>query len=280
MDNYIKFPLVSICIPTYNGEDYIEEALTSAINQTYPNYEIIISDDASTDQTLKLVKQAKEKTKIPFYIYHHIPKSIGANWNNCLIKSRGKYIKFLFQDDVLNRDCIEKMVDLAERDVDLGLIFCSRNFIYDKSNTYHKSWIAKFGNLHQHWINLKSINSGKKLLKKNKNLLHTPMNKVGEPSAVLIKKQVIEKVGLFNENMVQVIDFNLWYKIFKHYKIGFINEKLVSFRLHNNQATNIDNNKKLDYELYEKEVFNYLFFQLHIRVRIKLLIKKVKKIIF
>ena len=72
--------------------------MNSAISQTYPNLEIIVSDDASIDSTLEIVTSYRDKTEIPIHIYNHQPSSIGANWNNCIKKANGVYMKFLFQD--------------------------------------------------------------------------------------------------------------------------------------------------------------------------------------
>ena len=106
-------PLVSICIPTCNGFQFIGEALLSAVNQSYPNLEIIVSDDHSRDDTLKIINEFESKTAIPFHIYNHKPDGIGSNWNYCAQKANGEYIKFLFQDDTLEPDCIEKMMQVA-----------------------------------------------------------------------------------------------------------------------------------------------------------------------
>ncbi len=268
-------PLVSICIPTYNGERYLKEALNSAISQSYKNIEIIISDDSSTDKTLEIIKDFKKSSKFPVFIFNHKPTGLGANWNNCVINAKGGYIKFLFQDDVLENNCIEKMMEVALKDETIGLVFSKRNFISENNNSYHNSWIKKFDNIHLKWTGLKEINSGKKLLKKCKLFLHTPMNKVGEPTAVLINKKVFTKIGYFNENLIQVLDFEFWYRIFKYYKIGFVNERLVKFRLHEGQATNLKNDKQSDYILYEKIIFKNLFFQLHFKIQLKLLLKNV-----
>ena len=126
--------LVSICIPTYNGEQFITEALNSAISQTYSNLEIVVSDDASNDATIEIIERFKKKTQIPISIYHHIPCGIGANWNNCVQNAKGEFIKFLFQDDILLPSCVEKMVQLAETKKTIGLVYCKRNFIYDKND--------------------------------------------------------------------------------------------------------------------------------------------------
>ena len=66
-----RHPLVSICIPTYNGSAYIAEAMQSAIVQSYPHLEIVVSDDASTDATLAIIDTFRAKTSIPIHIHPH-----------------------------------------------------------------------------------------------------------------------------------------------------------------------------------------------------------------
>lgn len=266
-----KAPLVSVCIPTYNGGKYIEEALNSALNQTYNNIEIIISDDNSIDNTLESVNKILIDSNIPYFIYHHQPGGIGANWNNCIRKANGEYIKFLFQDDLIQPECIEKMIQLALMDKRIGLVFSKRNFIYSSKNDFFDNWIKNYGNLHTYWGNLKSINSGPKLLRKCKFLLDNPMNKVGEPTAVLLKKGIFQKAGVFNENLQQILDFEFWYRVFKYYKIGFINEELVSFRLHQDQTTQKNINKDgQDYVIYDNLLYKNLFFHLAPGIQIRL----------
>lgn len=96
--------LISICIPTFNGEKYLQEALDSVKSQTYQNIEVIISDDNSNDITLQICQNFKEKVSFPVYIYEHDPSGIG---NNCIFYAYGEYIKFLFQDDILETNCLE-----------------------------------------------------------------------------------------------------------------------------------------------------------------------------
>lgn len=218
--NVLESPLVSICIPTYNGEKYIEEALISALNQTYKNIEIIISDDNSSDRTLEIVNRIKHGTKVPLYIYQHQPKGIGANWNNCVRKANSDFIKFLFQDDILNPSCLEKMMRIALMDHKIGLVFSKREIICSEKTKFFDEWIINYKNLHNHWDNLGTINSGINLLKNSDRLLESPENKVGEPTAVLLRKEVFRKVGFFNEYLIQALDYEFWYRVFKYYKIG------------------------------------------------------------
>ena len=241
-------PLVSICIPTYNGEKYLKEALDSALNQTYANIEIIVSDDGSTDTTIDIITEYVKDSSIPVKLYNHQSKGIGANWNNCVRKSNGEYIKFLFQDDVLHPRCIDEMVKMAKLNEQIGLVYCKRAIIYSKNNINHNDWVAKYGSLHNKWNELNPMDEpiidGKCYLK-DYNLLKEPLNKIGEPTATLIAKKCFEEVGFFSDSMKQALDIEYWFRLMKAYKICFINKKLISFRLHNQQASFI--NKENDF---------------------------------
>ena len=271
--NYLKqnYPLISICIPTYNGQAFLVEAMESAINQTYPNLEIVVSDDASKDTTLNIIEAYKDKTSIPIYIFHHEPNGIGANWNNSVRKANGEYIKFLFQDDVMEPTCIEKMVHIANMDKNIGMVYCERTIIYDEEDNYSTLWIKSYGTLHNRWKNsssTKKIVSGKYLLK-DEYLLHMPKNKFGEPTALLIKKDVFKKIGYFDEQLKQLLDLEFWYRILKFYNVGFVNEKLVSFRLHSNQATQINKDNQVnEIDLLTKICYKKFLWQGHPKTRL------------
>lgn len=268
----MKKPLVSICIPIYNGALFLEEALNSAVSQTYSNLEIIISDDNSIDNSLEIIETFKSKTEIPFYIYHHRPAGIGANWNNCIKYANGNYIKFLFQDDLLHSDCIEKMIGLSISDDSIGLVYCKRVILYDSNNKNHVSWLNYGGILHKKWFDLEvkeGVFNGKKYLS-NLYLMNDPLNKIGEPTAVLLKKECFDKVGFFDETLKQTLDFEYWYRLMKYYKIGFIDEELVSFRLHDAQASFV-NQENLVEEIYllNKKLYKTIFWYLHPKRRWK-----------
>ncbi|GEM_PF-615602 len=265
-----QYPLVSICIPTYNGEKYLSEALLSALNQTYSNIEIILSDDNSNDNTLSIAKSFKEKSSYPFYIMNHVPSGIGSNWNNCIENANGTYIKFLFQDDFLAPDCVEKMVSAVVEDNRIGLLFCKRKIVTDTNtldNSWYKNWIVTFENLHLSWSNpIKKIQSGRKLLK-DPSFFSKPLNKIGEPICTLLHKEKFKQAGLFDTELKQMLDHEAWYRLMKNSYVGFIDEELVSFRLHVHQ-TSFKNKVGLlnEKELYKKKIFSNLFYLLDFKV--------------
>ncbi|WP_223033957.1 glycosyltransferase family 2 protein [Hanstruepera marina] len=274
MTSIETWPLVSICIPTYNGETYIKEALQSAINQNYSNLEIVISDDASNDNTLAIIEGFKSKTNIPIKIYKHTPNGIGANWNNCIRKAKGDYIKFLFQDDILEKHCISKLMTLMEDNPKTGLVYCKRRFLVDNMSDRTKGFIAYYGNLHTYWEDFEvkqGILPGKTYLK-DKQFLNSPKNKIGEPTNVLLRRECFNKVGYFNEKLQQDLDSEYWYRVMRYFDIGFVDEILAGFRLHDKQASVINKRRDIpDRTLLYKLFYKNLFWQLHNKNKWKLI---------
>ena len=191
-----KKPLISICIPTYNGEKYLQEALDSVKNQTYKNIEVIISDDQSQDRTIEICQQLKEEVDFPVFIYSHKPNGIGANWNHCIEKTNGEYIKFLFQDDILEAECIEKMLHYSI-DNNLSIVICKRHIIDSNSNiVVSNPWVDNYGDL-QKEAGLE-VNEFRIFNKNDINSIHfyrfMYLNIFGEPCASLFKKNIINKI--------------------------------------------------------------------------------------
>jgi predicted O-linked N-acetylglucosamine transferase (SPINDLY family)/glycosyltransferase involved in cell wall biosynthesis len=261
-DSEKSLPLVSILIPTYNGEAFIAEALHSALSQTYQNLEIIVSDDNSTDNTLNIVQQIQHHSQITIGVFTHPNYGLVGNLNFCLKQARGKYIKFLFQDDLLEPNCIEEMVNLAEQDPNIGLVFSPRRVMItsgSESNPFCQAAYRGTKDLHQKWSKLQSIQSGQMLLADPNCLKGTP-NKIGEPTTVLIPKKVIDHLGDFDGTLHQLLDVDLWFRILGNYNVAFVNKPLSSLRIHSDQQTqkNISKGQNLkDYQrFYQKLLFH------------------------
>jgi len=114
-------PLITIGIPTYNRADsYLRQTLQSAVNQTYPNVEIVVSDNGSTDNTGALVKSFSD----PRLRYFRHPENVGVNnnFNSCLKQSRGDYFLLLHDDDMIDSDFVEACMRAAGYDTDVGII--------------------------------------------------------------------------------------------------------------------------------------------------------------
>ncbi|HVU33137.1 MAG TPA: FkbM family methyltransferase [Opitutaceae bacterium] len=231
--------LVSICIPTYNGEEFLAEAVTSAARQTYPAIEIVISDDGSNDRTVAIAESILTSSSRPWRIVRHQRHGLVGNWRRCISEARGKYIKFLFQDDVLEPECVAELVAVAERDPEIGLVFSPRKIERRGGANGSAVLDAAFRDavdVHQAWARLDAVQPGAQLLQ-DPNLLENPINKVGEPTTVLLVKSAIETVGGFDSELKQLVDVEMWLRIMTRYKVGFVDRVLSCFRLHEKQTT-------------------------------------------
>ncbi|HBW57947.1 MAG TPA: glycosyltransferase family 2 protein [Oscillatoriales bacterium UBA8482] len=260
-----QFPLVSVCIPSYNGEKFIAEAISSILSQTYSAIELIISDDNSSDHTIAIAQSFQTQTSIPINILTHPTLGLAENSNFCINQSQGKYIKFVYQDDILMPNCIEKMVNLAETDPDIGLVFSPREMFFLEQENINLELIAvyqQFANLHQSWSNLKTIQWGKELLN-DPNLWQHPINKIGEPSTVLLRKSVFKTIAGFDPELNQLVDLDLWWRILAQFKVGFVAENLSYFRLHSEQKTyqNMQQGQANDLNFYDK-IYSHPDYQL------------------
>ena len=112
-----EFPFVSILIPVFNREKYIAECIESALAQTYAHFEIVIVDNASTDRTTKICQDfANRNSKIRFFENQN---NIGPvrNWQRCAQEAKGNFVKILFSDDLLLKDCLQEMVAKLTKEV-------------------------------------------------------------------------------------------------------------------------------------------------------------------
>lgn len=275
--------LVSICIPTYNGEKFLSEALESVKQQTYSNIEVIISDDASKDDTLEICENFKKEVSFPVNIYSHTPAGIGENWNNCIEKAKGEYIKFLFQDDVLEPHCIDKQMQYLKKNNLVAV--CSKRSIIDEKGLSVTSgeWYDKCQDLQKTFLHLE-FQDFYLFNKKDLNRIlpyHLTANIFGEPIAFLFDKKIFDEVGLFSTKYKQILDIEFAYRILKNHAIGIIEEKLFKFRLHENQATSQNKtNIVAANETNEFEIFMIKNFYTHLsRSTLKVALRKHYKII-
>ncbi len=216
-------PLVSILIPTYNSAKYIGAALDSALSQTYPNLEIIVHDDASTDNTPQLLKNYSDpRLQIIRTKTNH---GMLGGWNFIQNKAKGEYIKFLASDDLLSPTCVAELIAAAEAHPNASIITCQRNFIDDKGKVFKKMGFASKtttvkGLDHAHWI-----------------LTNIRENKIGEPTAVLYPRKLIKLVGGYDPIFSQFADFEYWIRLLAYGDLVYVHKPLCSFRTHGGSNT-------------------------------------------
>ena len=239
MQANISEPLVSICIPTLNGGSWLQECLFSALGQTYKRIEILVVDDGSTDNTIELVRSLRdERVRV---VVNERRQGLAGNWNECARLAQGEYIKFLFQDDVLYPECVDRMVSLIVSHPGMGLVFAPRDLVVDDDAPVEmaRELVKNYSDPHLRFRNLQTVNDGLSLF-----VQHHARNFQGccvaEPPSTLVRREVFRRLGLFNTRMHQTCDIEMWLRIMFFYDLGFVDEKLLFFRVHGKSASSVN----------------------------------------
>jgi GT2 family glycosyltransferase len=209
-------PLVSICLPVFNGERYLAEAIRSILAQTYQNFELLVFDDVSMDSSWSILKSFND----PRLRLSRNNENFGpaGNWNQALAAASGKYVKLFHQDDILDKCCLASEVAALEKCPTAVITFCSRTIIRpDGTRILDRLVPWPEGEVEARTILQKCIASG--------------TNLIGEPSAVLFRTEVALKVGHFNGLIPYVIDLDFWVRLLEHGSGYCLKSPMVSFRI-------------------------------------------------
>lgn len=231
-----NMPLVSICIPAYNGEHFIEQAIMYAQHQTYSPLEIIVTDDCSIDGTLAVAQRMAETDYRIKIFSNPVNKGLIDNWQSCVKHSSGEWIKFLFQDDVIKPTCVQEMMQTALQQ-HAKVCLSARTFIIDEK-TYPS--IKRFFEIDiimpQQLLTQKAFYTSAEMA----TVLapHLQRNVLGEPSTWLLHKEVFAQGFLFNKRMRQLMDYEFFVNCVLQYGLAFVNKELVSFRVHHKSESN------------------------------------------
>lgn len=209
-------PLVSVILPCYNAEKFIEASIASIISQTYSNLEIIAIDDSSTDNTFSIL-QILSKNDNRIKILHN-EKNAGLvfSLNKGIVNAKGKYIARMDADDISLPQRIEKQIKFMEQHTDVAL--CGSGYLIINSENKETGKIS-----------LPSENEEIKAA-----LLFT--NAFAHPT-VVIRKEILERCGLYEEGLVPAEDYELWIRIAENYKIANIPAYLLKYRVHESNLT-------------------------------------------
>lgn len=206
-------PKVSVIIPTYNRAKFLLEAVNFVLQQTYVDFEIIIVDDGSKDDTKEVVGSFIRSSEKINYIYQANSGVANAR-NNGIVHSLGEYIAFLDDDDKWVNNKLEVQIRQMELDRNIGL--CSSQALLEGAKRTSPKILP--------------VNAGSTyidLLRRNFICLST----------TLIRKKCLNDIGLFREEFSPSEDYDLWLRVLRKYKFCFINEILAIYRKHNSNTT-------------------------------------------
>lgn len=223
---------VSIILPFYNGQDFVNETLVSIRNQTFSNFEVVIVDDGSTKKGHSdYLKSVVNSFGDPRFKYMHKENGGLSDARNFGIKnSKGTWIAFIDQDDVWDVRKLEKQVTIVNQKPDVNVIITDGKLIGEKSSEMK---LAKKKNLTEGVIG----KSYERLLKGNFALC----------SSIVFKKTLIDKVGYCNTIFKICPDYEFIIRLSEHTDFYFISENLVSYRIHGSNT--VKNRLKMSAEV-------------------------------
>ena len=216
-------PRVTVIIPTYNHRDYVGKAISSVLDQSFDDFEIIIHDDCSTDGTAEVIRGFSD----PRIRVKYFPENMGASWVvNCAItQATGDYIAILNSDDCFLPGKLERQVEFLDRNPDVAAVFGMVKFIDecgsilpDNNNPFQGSFTKE--NLSRHaWLN--------RFFMVGNALCHP---------TVLIRRECYERLGGYDVRLAQIPDLDMWIRVCSKHEIHVLPEELTAYRVLQGEA--------------------------------------------
>ena len=216
-------PLVSIAVPAYEGSRFIASSLASILNQRFRDFELIVVDDGSADDTYDVAQRVcSTQSDVDCRVLRNVTRQgLFGNWNRCIAECRGKYILLFHQDDLIEPEMLERAVSILEQADDLGMVYCGYRCI-DGSGADLPPWsvspfVGRAG--------------GEEFLGRliAENFICCP--------GVVVPRSVYERVGVYDTRFSFTGDLEMWIRIASAYDVFFDPEIGVRYRLHVAQAT-------------------------------------------
>jgi hypothetical protein len=218
-----EIPSVSVLIPTYNYARFLPTAIESVLSQDFTDFELIVSDDASSDGSAEVIRRYAERDRRIRVHIHESNVGMVGNWNWSLRQARGTYVKFLFADDCLAfRHSLGRLVSHLE-DNPGAVLAASARLVIDEESRPVGIW---------NHLQTPGLLQGRDVVAR---CLWNDGNLIGEPSAVLFRRAPAGRG--FDPQLKQLVDLEFWFHLLLTGDLVFDPEPLCSFRVHSGQQT-------------------------------------------
>jgi len=201
-----NMPRVSVIIPAFNASQFISQAIESVLSQTFKDYELIVVDDGSTDETAALVLRYGERLR---YVYQK-NQGLSSARNTGIVKASGELLAFLDADDYWDRKKLEHQTDLLDRTPGTGVVYTALKVVDQDDHGIEERRCSLRGHLLSSLLTENCVT----------------------PSSALVRRECLEKVGTFDENLSASEDWDLWLRIAPFYSFDFIDLPLTFYRVH------------------------------------------------
>lgn len=202
--------LVSIVLPVYNGERFLSQSIDSVLGQTYPDFELIIVNDCSTDSTEEIILRYAAKDARIRYKKNEVNSKLPASLNIGFAQAKGEYYTWTSDDNMYHADAIERMVNYLNEHPETGMVSCGYNAI-NEDDVYQRTCI------HHDESDL--------LLR----------NDIG--ACFMYRAEVAKTIGEYRTDLFLIEDYDYWLRISRQYKIDYLQDVLYEYRQHANSLS-------------------------------------------
>jgi len=224
-------PKVSVVVPNYNHVLYLQQRLDSIINQEFQDFEVIILDDASTDNSREIIQRYARYPSFRFLFDEIRNGSAFKQWQKGLENARGEYVWFAESDDCASPYFLSNLLPMLESDKSLGLVYC-QSYLVDPSSRVFGNAVQWTDDLDRvRWRN-DFANSGRAEVRD----YLSKKNTIPNASAVLIRTRVLRSIDRLDDGYKLCGDWLLWIKILLRSNIGYVAKKLNYWRQYSSNA--------------------------------------------
>jgi glycosyltransferase involved in cell wall biosynthesis len=203
-------PLISIVLPTYNGTRYLRDAIESCVHQTYPNWELILVDDASTDDTPSIIAEHMARDGRITTLRNPVNRKLPGSLNVGFARARGEFLTWTSDDNCYRPEALSEMAAFLEANLSVDLVYADFTVIDDKGATTGEGWAGPVEEL--------------------------PLrNSIG--ACYLYRRAVYERLGGYDEDLFLVEDWDYWLRASTSFRLARLPRDLYLYRCHKNSLT-------------------------------------------
>ena len=222
-------PKVSVCIDVYNYADFLARAIESVLDQTFPDFELIVVDDRSTDDSYEVALSYAKRDNRMRVERNAANLGMVKNRNACLRLAQGEYVKFVHADDYMySSETVSKMAACIEANPEAVLVACGMQFVKEDGSVNGRS---------PDRFSAGRFFPGASVITR---CLGEQKNLIGGPSATLFRRSCAQRG--FDERYFHAADLEMWFHLLEQGCFGYVGEPLVAYRWHARQQTEKDRN--------------------------------------
>jgi len=232
-------PIISVMMIVYNAERFLKDSIESILNQTFSDFEFIIVNDGSTDNSYKIINEYSRKDNRILVLDNEKNLGIAESRTKCVKYAKGKYIVIADADDISAPTRFEKQYKYLEEHKKCGVV---------------GGFIELFDSETGKIIGLRKYNEDDVELRK-RIFIYSP---IAQPAS-MIRKEVFDNIGFYNPEYPPAEDIDIWFRLGTKYKFANIQEVLIKYRVHRNSATikNMYRIKNLTLQIRKKYMYEY-----------------------